>query len=228
MSKINFYELIPKGEKKINPNYATHGIDLPFRMLIAAPSGSGKTNQLMNLIAHMDKTFHEIIICVKSADEPLYEMMINKLKNIVVYELGEVPHLSQYSKIDDKTKRLKRLDKKQRLIVFDDLITDRRANQIASEYYIKGRKLGFSMCYIGQSFYQIPKLIRDNCQIFLLGRNLLKRDLKLILSTFPTEITLDEFVDLYHYLTPENLDTVLINIDKKYIAKNIIGERIKL
>ena len=228
MSKINFYDLIPKGEKKINPNYATHGIDLPFRMLIAAPSGSGKTNQLMNLIAHMDKTFHEIIICVKSADEPLYEMMINKLKNIVVYELGEVPHLSQYSKIDDKTKRLKRLDKKQRLIVFDDLITDRRANQIASEYYIKGRKLGFSMCYIGQSFYQIPKLIRDNCQIFLLGRNLLKRDLKLILSTFPTEITLDEFVDLYHYLTPENLDTVLINIDKKYIAKNIIGERIKL
>ena len=228
MSKINFYELIPKGEKKINPNYATHGIDLPFRMLIAAPSGSGKTNQLMNLITHMDKTFHEIIICVKSADEPLYEMMINKLKNIVVYESGEVPLLSQYSKIDDKTKRLKRLDKKQRLIVFDDLITDRRANQIASEYYIKGRKLGFSMCYIGQSFYQIPKLIRDNCQIFLLGRNLLKRDLKLILSTFPTEITLDEFVDLYHYLTPENLDTVLINIDKKYIAKNIIGERIKL
>lgn len=228
MSKINFYELIPKGEKKINPNYATHGIDLPFRMLIAAPSGSGKTNQLMNLIAHMDKTFHEIIICVKSADEPLYEMMINKLKNIVVYESGEVPLLSQYSKIDDKTKRLKRLDKKQRLIVFDDLITDRRANQIASEYYIKGRKLGFSMCYIGQSFYQIPKMIRDNCQIFLLGRNLLKRDLKLILSTFPTEITLDEFVDLYHYLTPENLDTVLINIDKKYIAKNIIGERIKL
>ena len=228
MSKINFYELIPKGEKKINPNYATHGIDLPFRMLIAAPSGSGKTNQLMNLIAHMDKTFHEIIICVKSADEPLYEMMINKLKNIVVYESGEVPPLSQYSKIDDKTKRLKRLDKKQRLIVFDDLITDRRANQIASEYYIKGRKLCFSMCYIGQSFYQIPKLIRDNCQIFLLGRNLLKRDLKLILSTFPTEITLDEFVDLYHYLTPENLDTVLINIDKKYIAKNIIGERIKL
>lgn len=228
MSKINFYDLIPKVEKKINPNYATHGIDLPFRMLIAAPSGSGKTNQLMNLIAHMDKTFHEIIICVKSADEPLYEMMINKLKNIVVYESGEVPPLSQYSKIDDKTKRLKRLDKKQRLIVFDDLITDRRANQIASEYYIKGRKLGFSMCYIGQSFYQIPKLIRDNCQIFLLGRNLLKRDLKLILSTFPTEITLDEFVDLYHYLTPENLDTVLINIDKKYIAKNIIGERIKL
>ena len=124
MSKINFYNLVPKGEKKINPNYNVHNIDIPFRMLIAAPSGSGKTNALMNLIMHMDKTFHEIIICVKSSDEPLYNMLINKLKNITVFEGGEVPSITEYSKVDDKTKRLKRVDKKQRLIVFDDLITD--------------------------------------------------------------------------------------------------------
>lgn len=228
MSKINFYDFIPKGDKKINPNYAIHGLDWPFRAIIAAPSGSGKTNMLCNLLLHLNNTVHELVICIRSADEPLYDMIINRLKNVIVYEDGKVPPLSQYSKIDEKTKRLKRLDKKQRLFVFDDLITDRGANQIAAEYYIKCRKLGISVCYIGQSFYQIPKMIRDNCQIFVLGRNLLNRDLKLILSTFPTEITLDEFVDLYHCLTPENLDTVLINIDKKYIAKNIIGERIKL
>ena len=228
MSKINFYNLVPKGEKKINPNYGTHGIENNFRACIAAPSGSGKTNALMNLILHMDKTFHEIIICVKSADEPLYEMLINKLKNVQVFENGEIPPLSDYSKIDEKTKRLKRVDKKQRLIVFDDLITDKKANLLASEYYIKGRKLGFSMVYIGQSFYQIPKMIRDNCQYFLLGRNLLKRDLRMILSAFPTELKLDEFVDLYNFLTSEDLDVVLINLEKKYISKNIIGERIKL
>jgi hypothetical protein len=182
----------------------------------------------MNLIMHMDKTFHEIIICVKSADEPLYEMLINKLKNIVVFENGEVPPITDYSKIDEKTKRLKRIDKKQRLIVFDDLITDRNANAKAAEYYIKGRKVGFSMCYISQSFYQIPKIIRDNTQLFILGRNLLKKDLRMILSVFPTELTLDEFVNLYNDLTSEDLDTALINIEKKYIAKNIIGERIKL
>lgn len=228
MSKINFYNYVGKVEKKINPNYDIHGIDNNFRMCIAAPSGSGKTNALMNLILHMDKTFHEIIICVKSADEPLYEMMINKLKNVIVYENGEIPPLSDFSKIDDKTKRLKRIDKKQRLIVFDDLITDKKANLLASEYYIKGRKLGFSMCYIGQSFYQIPKLIRDNCQYFLLGRNLLKRDLRMILSAFPTDLSLDDFADLYNHLTSEDLDTVLINLEKKYISKNIIGEKIKL
>lgn len=228
MSKINFYNLVPKREKKINPNYEIHNIEIPFRMLIASGSGTGKTNALMNLIMHMDKTFHEIIICVKSADEPLYEMLINKLKNIVVFENGEVPPLSDYSKIDEKTGRLKRIDKKQRLIVFDDLITDQNANKKAAEYYIKARKVGFSMVYISQSFYQIPKIIRDNTQLFILGRNLLKRDLRMILSAFPTELTLDEFVNLYNDLTSEDLDTVLINIEKKYIAKNIIGDRIKL
>lgn len=228
MSKINFYNLVPKGEKKINPNYNVHNIDIPFRMLIAAPSGSGKTNALMNLIMHMDKTFHEIIICVKSSDEPLYNMLINKLKNITVFEGGEVPSITEYSKVDDKTKRLKRVDKKQRLIVFDDLITDRSANTKAAEYYIKGRKVGFSMVYIGQSYYQIPKLIRDNCQYFLLGRNLLKKDLRMILSAFPTEYTLDEFTDLYNELTSEDLDTLLINIDKKYVSQNIVGDKIKL
>lgn len=228
MSKINFYNLIPKGEKKINPNYALHGIDIPFRMLIAAPSGSGKTNALMNLIMHMDKTFHEIILCVKSADEPLYNMLIDRLKSITVFENGEVPSISNYSKVDDKTKRLKRIDKKQRLIIFDDLITDKKANALAAEYYVKARKLGFSMVYIGQSYYQIPKLIRDNCQYFLLGRNLLKRDLRSILSAFPTEYTLDEFTDLYNELTSEDLDVLLINIDKRYVSKNIIGEKIRL
>jgi hypothetical protein len=228
MSKINFYNYVGKKAKNINPNYATHGIDIPFRMLIAAPSGSGKTNALMNLIHHMDKTFHEIIICVKSADEPLYNMLINKLQNITVFENGEVPPITDYSKVDEKTKRLKRIDKKQRLIVFDDLITDRAANSKASEYYIKGRKVGFSMVYLGQSYYQIPKMIRDNCQYFLLGRNLLKKDLRMILSAFPTEYTLDEFTDLYNELTSEDLDVLLINIDKRYISQNIIGEQIRL
>lgn len=224
MSKINFYQFVGKQEKKINPNYDIHGVDIPFRMLIAAPSGSGKTNALLNLIHHMDKTFHEIIICVKSSDEPLYNMLINKLKNITVFENGEVPPITDYSKVDEKTKRLKRVDKKQRLIVFDDLITDRNANKLASEYYIKGRKVGFSMCYISQSFYQIPKILRENAQYFILGRNLLKKDLRMILSTFPTELTIDEFVDIYKNLTDEPLDTILIDIEKKRIRRNIVGE----
>ena len=49
---INFYEHIPKDmlNKNENPNYHLHQINLPFRMVICAPSGSGKTNFLINLL----------------------------------------------------------------------------------------------------------------------------------------------------------------------------------
>lgn len=228
MSNINFYNYI-KSVKTINPNYDKHGVKVPFRMLIAAPSGAGKTNSLMNLIFHMNKTFHEIIICVKSADEPLYERLIDKLGNSVkVYEDGAVPPITEYSVIDEKTNRLKAIDKYQRLIIFDDLILEKKANQLAKEYYVKGRKLHFSMVYIGQSFYQIPKMIRDNCQYFVLGRNLLKRDLRMILTVFPTDLSLDEFSNLYNTLLSEPLDTMLINIESKFVRKNIIEQPIKI
>lgn len=228
MSAINFYEFAPKGKKVINPGFRLHGIEVPFRACIASASGTGKTNALMNLLVHMSGTFHEIILCVKSADEPLYEMIIDKLPNIVVFEQGEVPPLSDYSSIDPKTKRLKRIDEKQRLIVFDDLVSDPKANTLAAQYYIKGRKLGFSSVYISQSFFEVPKLIRDNCNIFILGRNLLKQDLKLILSRFPTELTLDEFSELYAELTANPLDTMLINLNTRTIRQNIIGAPIEL
>lgn len=227
MSKINFYDLV-KTKKAHNPNYAKHGISVPFRMLIAAPSGSGKTNALMNLIYNFDKTFQEIIVCVKSSDEPLYELLENKLKNIKIYENGDVPDLSEFSKFDEKTKKYKRIDKLQRLIVFDDLITSKQANIKAAEYYIKARKLGFSMVYIGQSYYQIPKIIRDNTQYFILGRHLLNRDLKMILSAFPSRLGLDEFVNLYNDLLDEQLDTLIINIEKRNVRKNITGEIISV
>lgn len=228
MSLINFYDLVPT-QKELNPNFKTHGINVPFRMLISAPSGSGKTNALMNLITLFSHTFHEIILCVKSGDEALYNLLLDKLGSaVVLFEGGDVPDIENYSSVDEKTGRLKRVDKKQRLMIFDDLINDKTANRKIVEYYIKGRKLGFSLCYIAQSFYQIPKMIRDNCQIFIIGRNLLKRDLRMILSAFPSNFTLDEFEDLYKELTDEPLSVVLINVEKRYIRRNITGDKIQL
>jgi hypothetical protein len=48
---INFYDIIPKRylDDIDNPNFELHHIDLPFRMCVVAPSGSGKTNFVLNL-----------------------------------------------------------------------------------------------------------------------------------------------------------------------------------
>jgi hypothetical protein len=224
---LNFYNYTKK-EKVINPNYDKHRISIPSRICVASGSGTGKSNCVMNLIYLFNKTFHEIILCVKSSDEPLYNLLENKLSNVIIYEGGEVPPLTDFSLLDERTNKIKRIDKKQRLIIFDDLMLDKNANKIACEYYIKARKLGFTMIYISQSFFQIPKIIRDNCNYFILGKNLLKRDLRTILTCFPTDLSLDEFIQLYNELTEEPLSVIMINLDKRMIYPNITGSAIKI
>ncbi|KAF4127515.1 Poxvirus A32 protein [Phytophthora infestans] len=218
------------GGHVINPNVGIHGIDVPFRALAAAPSGSGKTNALLNLIVAMNKTFHEIIVCVKSRDEPVYDHLFDKLgnKSVLFFEDGAVPPTTNYSIKDEERNKLKRIDKYQRFIIFDDLILDHQANVQAKQYFIKGRKLGFSMLYIGQSFFQIPKMIRDNVQYFILGKNLLNKDLRLILTCFPTELNLEEFTRVYNENTQNSLDTLLIDIQKRIARPNITGGAIQL
>ncbi len=49
---VNWYKQMPKDmlDEPENPNFDKHGIKLPFRMVVSAPSGSGKSNFLVNLI----------------------------------------------------------------------------------------------------------------------------------------------------------------------------------
>lgn len=224
---INFYETLKQKKKAINPHFDTHGIEVPFRMLIAAPSGSGKTHSLCRLIYEMGKCFHEIYICVLSSDEPLYNMILDRLPEgkVRIYEKGEIPTLDQFSSIDPKTKRLKRNDKLQRLIVFDDLMLCKGANKVIEEFYIKGRKIGFSMVYIAQNYFAIPRNVRLNCQYFIIGRNILSKDIKDILRIFSIDMDVKQFSILYNKLTENPLDTILINIDKKLITRNIVEDR---
>jgi hypothetical protein len=209
---LNFYEHCT-GPKSHNPNYELHGIQIPFRMLIAAPSGSGKTNCLMNLISVMNKTFEEIHVCILSADEPLYQKLA-KLRGVTFYEGGEVPEMSSSNT--------------QKLIIFDDLVLHKAANAKALDYYIRGRKKKYSMCYLSQSYFQTPKLIRINCQYLILGKNLLKKDLRLILSTIPSELTLDEFQSVYNKLTKAPLSVIVLDINRRTLRNGIAGEIMSL
>jgi hypothetical protein len=221
----NFYTAT-KSERADNPNFELHRISIPFRMTIAAPSGSGKTNALLNMLAHMGKVFHEIHVVIPTADEPLYKLLSDKLGHgVVFHENYNVPAITQFQAVGPDGQP-KRLDKRNRLFVFDDMVLDKKANRVIQEYYIRGRKLGISSCYISQSFYQIPKLIRDNAQYHILGRNLLKRDLREIMKVFPSNLSADELVSLYEQLCSEPLDVVLFDIPRRRIRKNIVDEDI--
>ena len=71
--------------KTDNRNYPLHHFETPFRSLVVAPSGSGKSNFITNLIALFCKnkgTFDNIYIFCKSVDETLYRYLLVKIKRI--------------------------------------------------------------------------------------------------------------------------------------------------
>jgi hypothetical protein len=205
MPLINFYTQI-KQKKKHNPNYETHKIDLNFRMLINCASGGGKSNLLTNILYLFNNTFSKIII-VSKEPEPLYEYVITKIPSIQIYYEGIIPDIEKLE------------DNKNGLIVFDDMILT-PDNRIG-EMFIRGRKLGYSCIFISQSFFSTPKIIRQNCNYFLFGPGMSRRDLRLILSEFSLGITVEELQKLYLDLTKKSMNFMMIDVNKRNIRSNI-------
>lgn len=223
---FNFYHLVKKSPKFLNPNYETHAFQVPFRAIIASGSGSGKSNFCVNLIYTMDKTFHKIILCLRSEKEPLYQFLKDKLENkIEIHENGFVPDMIEDTEETDKN-IVKGGFRHSKLIIFDDLMLEGRATQekIAS-YFIRARKHGYSCIYISQSFYAIPINIRKNCLYYILGKGLLSRDLKSILSSTAgssDKNSLSEFESTYKRFTSQPMTVCIIDLEKK-IARNKIN-----
>ena len=193
--------------KTENPNYDMHHFDTPFRSLVVAPSGSGKSNFITNLKSLFCKgkgTYDSIFIFCKSRDEPLYQFLGDKSKGLIeVYEtLEKLPALN-----DIKTSE-------QTLIIFDDFITDIKKFPIISEYFIRGRKRGCSLMFLSQSYFNTPKVIRQNvsyCIILKLGGT---RDINSILRECSVGISKDELLYMYDKATKKKFDVLIINLEK--------------
>ena len=48
-------------------------------------------------------------------------------------------------------------EKRKILIVFDDMISNKKLNSIVTELFMKGRKLNISFAFITQSYFKVPK-----------------------------------------------------------------------
>jgi hypothetical protein len=205
---VNMYEKIPKEflDNVDNPNFHLHQLKLPFRMCIVAPSGSGKTNFLINLLRVFscgDKgTFSSIDIITRNADEPLYKWITSKCDQITIKEgLSNTPQLDKFDK------------DKNHLVVWDDLVLSKDLTMVEN-YYIRARKLNCSVIFISQSYFKIPKIIRNNCSYMVLLKLSGNREVNLILSEFGLGITKEELTALYDYATNEKFSPLLIDMEE--------------
>ena len=203
---INFYERMDKKflDNAENPNFHLHHLKVPFRMCIVAPSGSGKTNFLLNIIHLFSQgkgTFADLSIITRNKDEPLYRFLQSKNDQINIKEgLENVPQLDKFDKDINH------------LVVFDDLVLAKDQRPIEN-YYIRARKLNCSVIYISQSYFKIPKIIRNNCSYMCLLKLSGQREVNMILSEFGLGVSKEQLLTLYQYATKEKFIPLLIDME---------------
>ena len=205
---INWYEKMPKSflDTPDNPNYSLHKLKIPLRMCVVAPSSSGKSNFILNLIHLFSKgkigTFSSIYIITRNKDEPLYNYLTSKCPSVVIKEgLENTPQLDKFDKTESH------------LVIFDDLVLSKNLD-VVSNYYIRARKLNVSCAFLSQSFFKIPPIIRSNCSymvILKLGGN---REINMILSTFGLGVTKEQLLGMYQYATKEKFSPLLIDLEE--------------
>jgi hypothetical protein len=212
---INFYEVIPKKylDEVENPNEHLHNIKIPFRMCVVAPSGTGKTNFLLNLIKVFSTgqgTFADISIITRNKDEPLYNYLSGEFEQIQIKE-----GMSNTPKLDDMDKKYNHL------VVWDDLVLSKNLNSV-EEYYMRARKKNCSVIFLSQSYYDIPKFIRKNSNyLVLLDLGGSKREQTAILNEWSSDLDKDELKAVYNDAVSVPLRPLIITggkvaRDKKY------------
>jgi hypothetical protein len=213
-SLINFYE--HKDIKKYvtkyhNPHFKDTQINIPARIGVIAPSGTGKTQFVLNYLSKSSDTFgHVIIVC--KAMEPLYEFLRDKIgsKKITFYlKLTDLPSPNELG-----------LGDKQVLLVFDDQVSEKQQSKI-EDYFIRGRKIGggITMMYLSQNFFSIPVLIRRQFSYVIILKLSGAKDMKQIILNYSLGLDANEIVKLYKDATKIRFNFFKIDVETRYENK---------
>jgi hypothetical protein len=190
-----------KKDKVHNPNYKLHLIAIPFRMFVIGQCGGGKTTFIIELIHRMSGTFEEIIICCRSKHQKLYEMLEEKCPTGVVFYENEIPPIDTFK------------DKKQRFIIFDDLLNDKKMDVAVSQYAIRGRHFNLSLAYLTQNYYTVPKIIRQQMNYIVMKKVGSIKDARMIVKEFGLELDAQDLFNLYKECTKDKGDFLMIDLE---------------
>ena len=198
----NLYETMDKEYKDPeywNPNKTRGMLKHPFRCAVIGSSGSMKTNSVLCIVEDAN-CWQKIYLIAKDLEEPLYRQFISKIRN-AERQCG-ISILTVSNNIDD-VPDLSTVDKKiQNLIICDDLLGEnlKKAKNI-DEVMIRGRKVNCSIFFISQTFYDIPKKWRLQCNYYILKAIEDERDIKGILGQKKKGTKVEEVFKMYEAST---------------------------
>ena len=76
------------------------------------------------------------------------------------------------------------------------MIDNKRLNPIATELFIRGRKLNISIIFITQCYFKVPKDVRLNFTHFFLMKTPNKRELQQIATNHSSDIDVKYFMKI--------------------------------
>ncbi len=215
----NYSDKIPKSYKtnKFGFNKKLE-INNLFRMIILAPSMSGKTNLCVDIIAKSPNIYSKIHLIARNPDQELYNFLRDKLGNlIVIYDADSPPSVDSIKAIPGELQ----------LVIIDDYSNDKKLQKdLFSHYYTRGRHKGLSTIFCSHSYFGTEKMIRLNTEICCILKANSKRDLKLILTDFNiSNMTLDDFYKAYSSATNSKGQFLKIDSVNDTVCKNWTGEK---
>jgi len=198
---------VDKSEKNIIPENL---FQPPFRILVVAPSNSGKSVLISNLISSHDlpyrKLFRKNIFIWSSTfnlDDPSFSMSDNIEKDNVYDSYSES---SIMDLVNEQTGIIKDIGKKKAphlLFIFDDVVTDipKSKASIINRLFFSARHLNVSIVLISQQYKMINRPIRLNASDLIVFETGNQSENKILAS----EQAIDEnlFKEIYKDATKE-------------------------
>lgn len=195
MDKITcFYEKFGKGiKKKIDKTLPDHYI-LPTSMILCiGPTGSGKSNFLMNLLKRQNgKYFRIIIFTASTTDELLYNVLKEAIPQTEFYDnINDMPDLVALDNEDtDKSE--------EKIVVWDDFINLNAKEKVKINKWVNSsRKFGFTNLLMAQNYTDVPTQIRRNINYFIIFKLNDIGTLKHILRTNAFGVDKDKIMRAY-------------------------------
>ena len=120
-----------------------------------------------------------------------------------------------------KLPNLDKIDKEvASLVIIDDMQLEKNQDPVC-QYFIRCRKKNVSVAYLAQNFFQIPKIVRNNCNYLVLLKLSGDRELNMILKESGLGLSRECLLSLYEYATKDKFYPLIIDIestqkDRKY------------
>lgn len=219
----NIYNVLPKECKSqaiLNyENREIYKIDIPCRIAIVGQTGSGKTHFILNMLDRLN-AFSRFYIWAKDIQEPLYRYLLIKLHHI---EKQKGEKLVFFSNRLSNLPRPEDLDVKySNIIIIDDMLGEKiKELDKVAKLAVYARHTNTSLCMVSQSYYYLPKLLRDQVNYCWIKKHNSVKRLKQVINQFSggTKYTEKELLAIYEELIKDPMNALLFDIqtiDDKY------------